>query len=118
MVGGDLDYFACIAASLRAIFNMLRITIEKNSRGTTFRLEGRLMGPWVEELGRVWRSALNGSSEGCICVDLSDVTFVGEDGKSLLEQMHGQGAKLKTSRCATRGVVDEIDHAMKRASSL
>lgn len=95
---------------------MLRISIDKNSRGTTLRLEGRLMGPWVEELARVWRSALNGSSDGCFCVDLSDVTFVGEDGKALLEQMHSQGARLKTSRCATRGFVDGIDHAVKRTA--
>ncbi len=96
---------------------MLRITFEKNSRGTTFRLEGRLMGPWVEELARVWHSALNGSGDGCTCVDLSDVTYVGEDGKALLEQMHDHGAKLTTSRCATRGLIEEIDHAVRRTSS-
>ncbi len=96
---------------------MLRITIEKNSRATTFRLEGRLTGPWVEELERVWRSSIADPGVGCISVDLTDVTFVGEEGKKLLEQMYGQGAKLKTSRCATRSIVEEIGHSFKRTAT-
>ena len=95
---------------------MLRITIDKNSRATTFRLEGRLTGPWVEELERVWRSSLAEPANGCISVNLTDVTFVGEEGKKLLEQMYGEGAKLKTSRCGTRSIVDEIVHTFKRAT--
>ena len=93
---------------------MLRITIEKNSRTATLRLEGRLTGPWVEELERVWRSALADPAEGGISVDLTDVTFVGEAGKRLLEQIYGQGAKLKTSRCATRSIVEEFGHTFKK----
>jgi anti-anti-sigma regulatory factor len=96
---------------------MLRITIENNSRATTFRLEGRLTGPWVEELERVWRSSIADPTVGCISVDLTDVTFVDEEGKKLLEQMYSQGAKLKTSRCATRRIVEEIGHNLKRTTS-
>jgi hypothetical protein len=93
---------------------MLRITIEKNSRATTFRLEGRLTGPWVEELERVWRSAIVDPTDGCISVELTDVTFVGEEGKNLLVQMYGEGAKLKASGCVTRRLVEEIGHSFDR----
>jgi anti-anti-sigma regulatory factor len=96
---------------------MLRITIENHPRETTLRLEGRLTGPWVEELERVWRSSIADPTDGGISVDLTDVTFVGEEGKKLLEQMYGQGAKLKTSRCATRSIVEEIGHSFKRTTS-
>jgi len=93
---------------------MLRITLEKNTRSTILRLEGRLTGPWVEELERVWQSTVADPADGAICVDLTDVTFVGEAGKKVLEQMYGRGAKLKTSRCATRSIVDEIEHSFKK----
>jgi anti-anti-sigma regulatory factor len=93
---------------------MLRITIEKNPRAITLRLEGRLTGPWVEELERIWRSALADPANGRLAVDLTDVTYVGEEGKHLLERMYGQGAKLKTSRCVTRRIVEEIGHTFKK----
>jgi len=93
---------------------MLRITIDKNSRATTLRLEGRLTGPWVDELERTWRSLTADPADGRVSVDLTDVTFVGEEGKKLLEAMYGEGAKLKASGCVTRRIVEEIEHNFNR----
>jgi anti-anti-sigma regulatory factor len=93
---------------------MLRITLDKNSRATTLRLEGRLTGPWVEELERAWRAVTSEPTDGRVSVDLTDVTFVGEEGKRLLEVMYGEGAKLKASGCVTRRLVEEIEHTFNR----
>jgi len=93
---------------------MLKITIEKNSRSTTLRVEGRLTGPWVDELERTWRSLTADPADGRVSVDLTDVTFVGEEGKKLLEAMYGEGAKLKASGCVTRRMVEEIEHSFNR----
>ena len=93
---------------------MLRITIDKNSRAPTLRVEGRLTGPWVVELERAWHAVTADPADGRVSVDLTDVTFVGEDGKKLLESMYGEGAKLKASGCVTRRLVDEIGHAFNR----
>jgi hypothetical protein len=93
---------------------MLRITIDKNSRATTLRVEGRLAGPWVDELERAWHSLTSDPTDGRVSVDLTDVTFVGEEGKKLLETMYGEGAKLKASGCVTRRLVEEIGHAFNR----
>lgn len=93
---------------------MLKITIEKNSRSTTLRVEGRLTGPWVGELERTWRSVTCDPADGRVSVDLTDVTFVGEEGKNLLEAMYGEGAKLKASGCVTRRLVEEIGHSFSR----
>jgi hypothetical protein len=94
---------------------MLKITLEKGSRSTTLRVEGRLVGPWVEELKLAWRAAVTDAIDGRVAVDLSDVTFVGEEGKSLLEEMYAEGAKLKASGCVTRRLVDEIVQNFNRA---
>ncbi len=88
---------------------MLRITILKTANNTTLRLEGRLTGPWVGELERTWHAVAADSGNGRASLDLSDVTFVGEDGKRLLETLYGKGAKLKAAGCATRRLVDEIE---------
>jgi anti-anti-sigma regulatory factor len=94
---------------------MLRITIIKNSNAATLRVEGRLTGPWVGELDQAWRAVAADFADGRVSVDLTDVTFVGEDGKKLLGTMYGEGVKFKTSRCGTRSIVDEIGHTFKRA---
>src|ERR1035438_5248819 len=93
---------------------MLKITVEKNTRSTMVRVEGRLVGPWVDELARAWRSVAPDASDGRVAVDLSDVTFVGEEGKALLETMYAEGAKLKASGCVTRRLVDEIAQSFAR----
>ena len=93
---------------------MLRITIDKNSRATTLRVEGRLTGPWVVELEQAWRSLSSSPANGPVSVDLTDVTFVGEEGKRLLESMYGEGAKLKACGCVTRRLVEEIESTFIR----
>jgi anti-anti-sigma regulatory factor len=95
---------------------MLRITIVKHPRATTLRVEGKLTGPWVDELQRTWRSVTANGADGQVSVDLTDVTLVGEEGKRLLEMMYGEGAKLKASRCATRRMVEEIGQSFKEGS--
>jgi anti-anti-sigma regulatory factor len=93
---------------------MLRITIDKNVRTTTLRVEGRLTGLWVDELERAWRAVATDSADGRVAVDLTDVTFVGEEGKQLLETMYAEGVKLKASGCVTRRLVEEIGHSFSR----
>jgi anti-anti-sigma regulatory factor len=94
---------------------MLKITVEKTPRGTVVRLEGRLAGPWVNELESTWHAVNMGTGDGHIGIDLTDVTFVGEDGKVLLESMHSLGAKLKAGGCTTRRLVEEIERNLSRA---
>jgi anti-anti-sigma regulatory factor len=93
---------------------MLRITVDKNSRCRVIRVEGKLAGPWVEELERTWRIVTAESAECKVSVDLTDVIFVGEEGKRLLELMYEEGAKLKASGCVTRRLVEEIEQTCNR----
>lgn len=88
---------------------MLKITQDQNaaSEPVSFMLEGRLAGPWVEELRTCWRQiAANAQSRAV--VDLTGVTFVDADGKALLTRMWQQGAELRAAGCLTRCMVDEI----------
>ena len=57
------------------------------------KLEGRLVGPWVDELRKtVWRT------EGCrqLEIDVSDLTYVDEDGEKALSWLHRTGARFQS----------------------
>jgi anti-anti-sigma regulatory factor len=84
---------------------MLKITLRPDENGHTLLLEGRLAGPWVQELDRCWREEAGG---GRLVVDLTGVTFVDPDGKRLLADMWKQGAQLIASGCLTKCIVDDI----------
>ena len=70
---------------------MLRITATTTDK-VVLRLEGRLVGPWVDELRKtVWRT------EGCrqLEIDVSDLTYVDEDGEKALSWLHSMGARFQ-----------------------
>jgi anti-anti-sigma regulatory factor len=87
---------------------MLRITTAIRPDGATVALEGRLAGPWVDELRASWRSLATTRDARSIRVDLDAVTFIDTAGKALLWAMHQQGAALTATGCMTRAILDEI----------
>ena len=95
---------------------MLKITIHPEAGAARLTLEGRLAGPWVEELDRCWREAAR-AQQNPVVVDLSGVTFIDPEGKTLLTKMWQQGAKLEAVGCLTRCIVDEISKSDSSWSS-
>ena len=71
---------------------MLKIVTYSQERGRTLRLEGDVIGPWVDELRRSSEEVL-ASGDG-LAVDLSDVSFVGREGLVLLQALAARGAAL------------------------
>lgn len=88
---------------------MLKITEQRGTEvdSLTLVLEGRLAGPWVEELQASWH-ALSGNEHHHVVINLADVTYIDADGKTLLARLWRQGADLRASGCLTRCVVEEI----------
>lgn len=63
---------------------MLKIVLDATPSGVlVLRLEGRVIGPWVEVLRRACERALAGPSG--LTLDLAEVSFVDQDGAELLE---------------------------------
>ena len=87
---------------------MLRITADERPRVLSFRLEGRLEGPWVGELEKCWRGLVARAGTPALRVDLTGVTFVDGAGKAQLTAMHRQGAEFIANDCLTRAIVSEI----------
>jgi len=65
---------------------MLRIHISDAARETaTIRLEGRVVGPWVDEVRRVSEGILAHGTR--LVLDLSAVAFVGQEGIELFRAL-------------------------------
>jgi anti-anti-sigma regulatory factor len=93
---------------------MLRITTTPDRSPVLVTLEGRLAGPWVDELRIWWESECLLPDVGALVVDMSDVAFIDGDGRALLEWMYRHGVELRAHGCMTRAVRDEIVEAAER----
>ena len=71
---------------------MLRITPLDDSRGPGLRLEGKLFGPWNDELRAACAELANHAPPPRL--DLSGVSFVDAAGARLLEELRGKGFDL------------------------
>jgi hypothetical protein len=67
---------------------MLKITVYEDQMAHTIKLEGKIVGPWVEEFQRVW--TLLGPSLGSkkLQIDLRGVAFTDDKGKQLLREIY------------------------------
>jgi anti-anti-sigma regulatory factor len=99
-------------AKEQGVQEMLKITKHRDvgSESVSLMLEGRLAGPWVEELETCWRQMATNTPSHRV-IDLTGVTFVDADGKALLTRLWQQGAELRAAGCLTRCIVEEITKA-------
>jgi ABC-type transporter Mla MlaB component len=95
---------------------VLRITVNETGQMTKIMLEGKLSGPWVLELERVWAAAKSQEPLNArqIAADISDVTFIDAAGKQLLARMHKEGVILRASGCMNRSIVERIEQVNGR----
>lgn len=88
---------------------MFKITTQQDpaQQGPSLVVEGRLAGPWVDEL-RAYCQCMCDEQRPCRRIDLTGVTFIDADGKLLLSQLWQQGVELRASGCLTRCLVEDI----------
>jgi anti-anti-sigma regulatory factor len=97
-----------MAASYYFGHPMLRITIDEDNDAVVLRLEGQLIGPWVEEVEQCWRKAFATLGSRTVQVDLSAVNFVDASGGALLIRMHEAGFRLAGNSPATGHLLDQV----------
>ncbi|HKB35997.1 MAG TPA: hypothetical protein VKD72_06055 [Gemmataceae bacterium] len=85
---------------------MLRITrITGADSAQTIKLEGKLLGPWVDEVREACAQAM--ARSGRTRLDLVAVTFADAAGVALLRELIRQGVEI----AACSGYVAELLHA-------
>jgi hypothetical protein len=63
------------------------------NHSVAFKLEGRIIGPWVEELRRICEPLL--AEERSVKLDLAEVSFADNDGVATLNSFKSRGAVLE-----------------------
>ena len=71
---------SCFGHRLALCICVLRITVQNTADGLLLKLEGRVKGPWVEELRKCWLTSANMAAGEPVSVDLSAVNFVDASG--------------------------------------
>lgn len=90
---------------------MLKITTLDGDARRVFELEGKLAGPWVEELKLCWQGAA--AADRRIRVVLKQVSFIDPAGKQLLIEICRSGAEIEGAGCMTSATVEEIKRGNK-----
>jgi ABC-type transporter Mla MlaB component len=88
---------------------VLRITIHEKESGMGLVLEGRIAGPWVEELERVWVETAPRLGSRKLSIDLRNVTYADSGGKRILRDIFSQsGAELVANSLGIQDLAGEV----------
>jgi hypothetical protein len=67
---------------------MLRVSSESDKNAHTIKLEGKIIGLWVDELHSVWRSVAPELQGRQLYLDVRGLSFVDARGKLLLREIY------------------------------
>ena len=88
---------------------MLRITIQENENSMVIKLEGRIAGPYVAELSRVWGDRAPFPSTKKLTLDLHNVLNLDSYGRQVLREIYIQtNAELVTGTPWTQSLAQQI----------
>lgn len=68
----------------------LRITTHENETAIGLKLEGRLAGPWVEELSRSWGRTAPRAHVRKLLIDLRELTYTDDAGRKVLRNIFAE----------------------------
>lgn len=88
---------------------MLRITVLDTPEVITFKLEGKLSGQWVQVLEECWQRVVTRHGNQVFHIDLTDVTYVDDSGRSCLASLHGRGVRFTAADCLTKAIVADLN---------
>jgi hypothetical protein len=89
------------------ITRMLKITLHDSAAEFRFHLEGRLSGPWVDELRQCWQTAASTTEGRSTVLDLHEVDFIDPAGQKLLSDMHAAGIRFVADTPLIQAFVEE-----------
>jgi anti-anti-sigma regulatory factor len=88
---------------------VLRISVEPADRQVTLRLEGKVVGPWVEECHRAWQGVHAELGSKKLRLDLCGLSFMDEAGAGLLREIYRtSGAEILADTPLTKYFAERI----------
>ena len=93
---------------------MLRISAEPTESLVTMRLEGKVVGPWVDECHRAWHAIRAELGSKKIRLDVRGVTFMDGRGTALLQEIQQMsGAEVVADSPLTKYFAERIMREIK-----
>jgi anti-anti-sigma regulatory factor len=103
-------------AWLEAGRHTLKITIQEQDQKIEIKLEGRVVGPWVPELRRVWVETAPQLGTKTLSIDIQHVTYADAGGKQALREIYAQTrARLIANSPWAEYLAEEIMKIHERA---
>ncbi len=88
---------------------MLRISVEEKSDAIVIKLEGRVAGPWANELGRLWEEKAPAAGGKKLSIDLRGTTYADAGGIKVLRAIYSQTkATILTDTPWTEYLAEEV----------
>lgn len=88
--------------------DMLRITLHETESAIKMVLEGRVAGPWVQELSRFWGETVPRLDAKKLAIDVRNVTYADGAGKQMLKNIFSQAeAELVGSALAIQDLASD-----------
>jgi anti-anti-sigma regulatory factor len=94
---------------------VLRISFTLADSLGKWTLCGQVAGAWVHELRACWEYTRLASAIGRTVVDLSDVTFIDEEGEKLLLEMRSAGVEFVATGIETKHMLENLSSGDERA---
>jgi hypothetical protein len=82
-------------------------TIETRSQRTLV-VEGKLIEPWIAELGTTWRDAGDGLEGRKLVINLSNLMVISSEGEDAILDLMRQGAKFSCCGVLNRHVLKQL----------
>jgi hypothetical protein len=95
---------------------MFRISIADTPSRRTLIVEGTLVGPWVDELGRTWRNAGRDLDTRELLIDLRNLTAISREGEDAIFDLMKKGAKFTCGGVLTRHMLRQLARKKQQES--
>jgi anti-anti-sigma regulatory factor len=92
------------------MLRITQVTTVSDHKAAVLRLEGQVVGRWVEELRRVCDETM-GANGHLLVLDLADVLFIDVDGIALFRELAARHVSLTNSSLFVTEQLKEVTHA-------
>ena len=93
---------------------MLKISVVENPTCRVLVLEGKLVGPWAEELRTAYENARTGLQGRELIIDLKHITGISQAGESVLLQLINEGVKFRCREVFMKRVLKQLARCVNK----
>ena len=96
---------------------MLKISTVETRNQRRLVLEGKLIGPWTDELKVAYEMANSDLNGRELVIDLKNLTTISQAGENVLVELMKQGVKVRCCGVFTKYVLKQLTRRVRRNGS-